>query len=95
MTPSGYNPFNDDIEKEFSWITGLQLRGLSVTFREIDVLVVFKAWDDRGKPVVTFCAGPTFERAWEYLQENYESREVFLKWKRDKFHKVDKWGNDL
>lgn len=95
MTPSGYNPLNNDIRYEFAYMTGYELRGVSIQYREDDILTIWKAWDDRGLPVVMFVAVTYEEQAWEYITENYRVVRPFLKFVRDKFHKVDRKGNPL
>lgn len=91
----GVNPLNDGLYEEFVYLTGLHLRGLTINYRETDVLVIFKAWDNRGMPVVLFVASSYPTSAWEYLQENYAHKNKWLKFKPDKYAKLDKFGNKL
>jgi hypothetical protein len=95
MASLGYNPLGDGLAAEFTYMTGYAFRGMTVQMRESDFLVIFKAWDDRGRPVVLFIAVSHLSQAWEYLTENYASVRPFLKFVRDKYHKVDINGNPL
>lgn len=77
-----------DLEKTVVYGFGYTLAGFNVAYFDIDVRLMIKVWDDRGKPLVAFIQCPTLLDCFEYLELAIKSNAAPLKFRPDKYGKL-------
>lgn len=76
-----------DVEEMLGWGWGHTCRGFSVTYKDVTVLLVIKATDQRGKFLVAFIETYSLLDCFIYLSEAATKTSAPLKWRADRYAK--------
>lgn len=71
--------------KEFAAETGMRLRGVTITAKDTEYLIVVRATTRKGKRVVAFASGKSVRKAWRNWVDMAAGRHGKHVWLRDFF----------